>query len=57
MTDKKHCFWRAASDCRGGDSFTIYTINFSTNGSNKIFVDKSYEGSRAESSIYVVKIT
>ena len=37
MTDKKHCFWRAASNCRGVDSFTISTINFSIHGSKKDF--------------------
>ena len=39
------------------ESFTITTINFSIHGSNKRFFDKLYEGSRAESSIYAVKIT
>ena len=42
---------------RGVESFTIFTINFSIHGSIKRFFDKLKEGSRAESSIYVVKIT
>ena len=39
---------------RGVESFTISTINFNIHGSNKRFFDKLFEGSRAESSIYVV---
>ena len=42
---------------RGVESFAIYTINFSIHGRNKRFFNKLYEVSRAESSIYVVKIT
>ena len=38
-------------------SFTISTINLSIHGNNNRFFDKLYEGSRAESSINVFKIT
>jgi len=46
----------ASSLSSGVESFTIFTINFSIHGSNKRFFDNIYEGSRAESSIHVVKI-
>ena len=39
--------------CRWVESFNISTINLSIHGSNERFFDKLYEGSRAESSIYV----
>ena len=42
---------------RGVESFTISAIYFSIDCSNKRFFNKLYEGDRAESSIYVVKIT
>ena len=35
----------------------LSTINFRIHVSNKRFFDRLYEGSRTESSIYVVKIT
>ena len=38
------------------ESSTLSTINFSIHGSNKRFSEKLYEGSKAESSMYVVKI-
>jgi len=46
----------ASSLSSGVESFTIFTINFSIHGSNKRFFDNIYVGSRAESSIHVVKI-
>ena len=39
----------------GDESYTISTINFGIHGSNKKFL-KLYEGSRAKSSIYDVKL-
>ena len=55
-TKHKTCFVCVSYLIQGVESFTIPTINFSIHGSNKRFFDKLYEGSRAKSSIYVVKM-